>query len=104
MGRICEYTGTKIIFCDLRVPFMDNLYKPTVSGTRLDALIEPLDLMNLKPPLKLSTNQEVRNLSSCYLLRLEVLALILLLLMLSFCMTVTGTQKLTCRLRIVLIG
>ncbi|KAK7273203.1 hypothetical protein RIF29_14252 [Crotalaria pallida] len=36
--------GTKIIFCDLRVPFMDNLYKPTVSGTRLDALIEPLDL------------------------------------------------------------
>ncbi|KAK7256956.1 hypothetical protein RIF29_30579 [Crotalaria pallida] len=44
MDRICEYTGTKIIFCDLRVPFMDNLYKPTVSGSRLDVLIEPLDL------------------------------------------------------------
>ncbi|KAG4957674.1 hypothetical protein JHK85_044054 [Glycine max] len=44
MDRICEYTGTKIVFCDLRVPFMDNLYKPSVSGCRLDALIEPLDM------------------------------------------------------------
>ncbi|XP_019413254.1 PREDICTED: uncharacterized protein LOC109325381 isoform X1 [Lupinus angustifolius] len=44
MDRICEYTGTKIIFCDLRVPFIDNLYNPTVSGSRVDALIEPLDM------------------------------------------------------------
>lgn len=44
MERICEYTGTKIIFCDLRVPFIDNLYKPSVSGSRVDVLIEPLDM------------------------------------------------------------
>ncbi|KAL9298303.1 hypothetical protein ACSQ67_024199 [Phaseolus vulgaris] len=44
LDRICEYTGTKIVFCDLRVQFMDNLYKPSVSGYRLDALIEPLDM------------------------------------------------------------
>ncbi|CAJ2657323.1 unnamed protein product [Trifolium pratense] len=44
MERICEYTGTKIIFCDLRVPFVDNLYKPSVSGSRVDVLIEPLDM------------------------------------------------------------
>ncbi|MED6184987.1 Protein unc-13, variant 2 [Stylosanthes scabra] len=44
MDRICEYTGTKIIFWDLRVPFIENLYKPSVSGSRMDALIEPLDM------------------------------------------------------------
>ncbi|CAJ1978016.1 unnamed protein product [Sphenostylis stenocarpa] len=44
MDRICEYTGTKIVFCDLRAQFMDNLYKPNVSGYRLEALIEPLDM------------------------------------------------------------
>ncbi|XLR35960.1 hypothetical protein S83_063860 [Arachis hypogaea] len=44
MDRICEYAGTKIIFQDLRVPFIDNLYKPSVSASRMDALIEPLDM------------------------------------------------------------
>ncbi|QCD85658.1 Mammalian uncoordinated homology 13 [Vigna unguiculata] len=44
MDRICEYTGTKIVFCDLRVQFMDNLYKPSVSGYRLDAIMDPLDM------------------------------------------------------------
>lgn len=44
IDRICEYTGTKIVFCELREPFIDNLYKPSVSQTRLEALIEPLDL------------------------------------------------------------
>ncbi|KAE9592792.1 hypothetical protein Lalb_Chr19g0132961 [Lupinus albus] len=44
MDRICEYTGTKIIFCDLRIPFIDNLYKPTVSGSRVDVLIELVDM------------------------------------------------------------
>uniref|UniRef100_A0A803MLD0 Uncharacterized protein n=1 Tax=Chenopodium quinoa TaxID=63459 RepID=A0A803MLD0_CHEQI len=47
IDRICEYTGTKIIFCELREPFIDNLYKPSVSQTRLEALIEPLDLDGL---------------------------------------------------------
>lgn len=84
-------------------------------------------------PLKFSTNQEVRNLSSCCQPGLEVLALILPLLMLLSSMTVTGeyiskyhicsfsnvrllclsflmagsfitgTRKLTCRLRTALI-
>ncbi|XP_054815396.1 protein unc-13 homolog isoform X2 [Prosopis cineraria] len=44
MDRICEYTGTKIVFYDLRGPFIDNLYKPSVSGSRMEALIEPLDV------------------------------------------------------------
>ncbi|XP_048495641.1 protein unc-13 homolog isoform X1 [Beta vulgaris subsp. vulgaris] len=44
IDRICEYTGTKIIFWELREPFIDNLYKPSVSQSRLEALIEPLDL------------------------------------------------------------
>ncbi|KAF5735316.1 hypothetical protein HS088_TW15G00818 [Tripterygium wilfordii] len=44
IDRICEYTGTKIIFCDLRGPFIENLYKTNVSVSRLEALIEPLDV------------------------------------------------------------
>ncbi|GAB2282430.1 Protein unc-13 [Dionaea muscipula] len=44
IDKICTYTGTKIIFCDLRVPFIDNLYRPCVSQSRLEVLIEPLDM------------------------------------------------------------
>ncbi|XP_074280580.1 protein unc-13 homolog [Silene latifolia] len=44
IDRLCEYTGTKIIFWELREPFIDNLYKPSVSQSRLETLIEPLDL------------------------------------------------------------
>ncbi|XP_058079105.1 protein unc-13 homolog [Magnolia sinica] len=43
IDRICEFTGTKIIFWDLREPFIDNLYKNGVSQSRLEALIEALD-------------------------------------------------------------
>ncbi|KAG7948554.1 hypothetical protein I3843_13G013900 [Carya illinoinensis] len=43
IDRICEFTGTKIIFWDLRDQFIDNLYKPRVGLSRLEALIEPLD-------------------------------------------------------------
>ncbi|XP_023636309.1 uncharacterized protein LOC17883068 isoform X2 [Capsella rubella] len=43
LDRICEFTGTKIIFCDLREPFIENLYKPSVSQSRLEGLIELLD-------------------------------------------------------------
>lgn len=43
IDRICEFTGTKIIFWDLREPFIDNLYKPSVSQSRFEAVIEPLD-------------------------------------------------------------
>ncbi|OMO87254.1 hypothetical protein COLO4_20721 [Corchorus olitorius] len=44
IDRIREFTGTKIIFWDLREPFIENLYKPSVSQSRLEAVIEPLDL------------------------------------------------------------
>ncbi|KAJ9190542.1 hypothetical protein P3X46_001729 [Hevea brasiliensis] len=43
IDRICEFTGTKIIFWDLREPFIENLYRPSVSQSRLEALIEPID-------------------------------------------------------------
>lgn len=41
--RICEFTGTKFIFYDLRDPLIENLYKPSVSQSRLETLVEPLD-------------------------------------------------------------
>lgn len=44
MDRICEFTGTKIIFYDLKEPFIENLYKPAVPQSRLEAIIEPLDI------------------------------------------------------------
>ncbi|TQE10263.1 hypothetical protein C1H46_004102 [Malus baccata] len=43
IDRICEFTGTKIIFWDLREPIIDNLYKPSVSLSRFEAVYEPLD-------------------------------------------------------------
>ncbi|XP_031373592.1 protein unc-13 homolog isoform X2 [Punica granatum] len=43
IDRICEFTGTKIVFWDLRDPFIETLYKPSVSQSRLEALIELLD-------------------------------------------------------------
>ncbi|KAE9459740.1 hypothetical protein C3L33_08398, partial [Rhododendron williamsianum] len=44
IDRICEFTGTKIVFWDLREPFIDNLYKPSVPQSRMEGLIEPLDM------------------------------------------------------------
>ncbi|KAK9056013.1 hypothetical protein SSX86_027100 [Deinandra increscens subsp. villosa] len=44
IDRICEFTGTKIIFWDLREPLIENLYRPSVSESRLETLIEPLDV------------------------------------------------------------
>ncbi|KAJ0968899.1 hypothetical protein J5N97_021776 [Dioscorea zingiberensis] len=43
IDRICEFTGTKIIFWDLREPFIDNLYKHNVSQSRIDVLMESFD-------------------------------------------------------------
>ena len=39
------YAGTKIIFYDLKEPFIENLYKPAVPQSRLEAIIEPLDIV-----------------------------------------------------------
>lgn len=44
IDRICEFTGTKIVFWDLRESFIENLYKPSVSQSRLESLVEPLDV------------------------------------------------------------
>ncbi|GFP93431.1 hypothetical protein PHJA_001487500 [Phtheirospermum japonicum] len=45
IDQICEFTGTKTIFWDLREPFIDGLYKPSVAQSRLETLIEPLDMV-----------------------------------------------------------
>ncbi|KAK4410890.1 protein unc-13, partial [Sesamum angolense] len=45
IDQICEFTGTKTIFWDLREPFIDGLYKPSVAQSRLETLVEPLDLV-----------------------------------------------------------
>lgn len=39
------FVGMKVVFWDLREPFIDNLYRPNVSQSRLEALIEQLDLV-----------------------------------------------------------
>lgn len=43
---ICFLAGTKIIFWDLREPFIENLYRPSVSQSRLESLIEPIDMVS----------------------------------------------------------
>ncbi|KAL0380058.1 UNVERIFIED_CONTAM: protein unc-13 [Sesamum angustifolium] len=45
IDQICEFTGTKTIFWDLREPFINGLYKPSVAQSRLETLVEPLDLV-----------------------------------------------------------
>ncbi|XP_073269571.1 protein unc-13 homolog isoform X1 [Primulina huaijiensis] len=45
IDQICEFTGTKTIFWDLRERFIDGLYKPSVTQSRLETLIEPLDMV-----------------------------------------------------------
>ncbi|OVA19124.1 Protein of unknown function DUF810 [Macleaya cordata] len=45
IDRICEFTGTKIVFWDLREPFINSLYRPNVSQSRLEMLIDPLDMV-----------------------------------------------------------
>uniref|UniRef100_A0A0A9FQY6 CHR17 n=1 Tax=Arundo donax TaxID=35708 RepID=A0A0A9FQY6_ARUDO len=55
-------------------------------------------------PLKLSTNQEVRNSFSCFQPGQVALVSIWPLLMLWFSMTVIGIHKLICKLKTVHIG
>ncbi|XP_062193988.1 protein unc-13 homolog isoform X2 [Phragmites australis] len=45
IDRLCEFTGTKVIFWDLQQPFIDNLYKNGVSHARLDTIMEVFDLV-----------------------------------------------------------
>ncbi|KAG6537222.1 hypothetical protein ZIOFF_002308 [Zingiber officinale] len=43
IDKICEFSGTKVIFWDLREPYIINLYKNSVSQARLEALIDAFD-------------------------------------------------------------
>ncbi|XP_074565465.1 protein unc-13 homolog [Curcuma longa] len=43
IDKICEFSGTKVIFWDLREPYISNLYKNSVSQARLEALIDAFD-------------------------------------------------------------
>ncbi|GER28524.1 hypothetical protein STAS_04327 [Striga asiatica] len=45
IDQICEFTGTKTIFWDLREPFIDGLYKPSVPQSRFETLVDPLDMV-----------------------------------------------------------
>ncbi|THU43751.1 hypothetical protein C4D60_Mb02t00030 [Musa balbisiana] len=45
IDRICEFSGTKIIFWDLREPFIENLYKHNVPQARLEVLIDAFDVV-----------------------------------------------------------
>ncbi|PKA58486.1 hypothetical protein AXF42_Ash008773 [Apostasia shenzhenica] len=45
IDRLCEFTGIKVIFWDLREPFIYNLYKSSVSESRLDLLMESIDMV-----------------------------------------------------------
>eukprot|EP00249_Psilotum_nudum_P000098 c10358_g1_i1 orf=430-3825(+) len=43
IDRICEFTGTKIIFWDMKELFIDGLYKFSVSHSRIGNVINELD-------------------------------------------------------------
>lgn len=45
IDHMCEFTGTKTIFWDLREPFIEGLYKPSVTQSRLENVIDPLDMV-----------------------------------------------------------
>ncbi|KAG0517849.1 hypothetical protein BDA96_09G124700 [Sorghum bicolor] len=45
IDRLCEFTGTKVIFWDLQQPFIENLYRNGVAQARLDTITEVLDLV-----------------------------------------------------------
>lgn len=45
IDRLCEFTGTKVIFWDLQQPFIENLYRNNVNQARLDTIMEVLDLV-----------------------------------------------------------
>ncbi|KAJ1290442.1 hypothetical protein BS78_02G243600 [Paspalum vaginatum] len=45
IDRLCEFTGTKVIFWDLQQPFIENLYRNGVAQSRVEAIMEVLDLV-----------------------------------------------------------
>eukprot|EP01018_Ginkgo_biloba_P033708 Gb_29552 [translate_table: standard] len=45
LEKVCEFTGIKIIFCDMRESFIDGLYKGSVLSSRIENVINGLDLV-----------------------------------------------------------
>lgn len=45
VDRICEFLGMKVVFWDLREPFIDGLYKGGVAEARIDQVVGSLDLV-----------------------------------------------------------
>ncbi|XP_024542200.1 uncharacterized protein LOC9647607 [Selaginella moellendorffii] len=43
IDKICEFTGTKLIFWDMRDPFIDGLYKGGVTEARMEQVVNNLD-------------------------------------------------------------
>jgi hypothetical protein len=43
IDKICEFTGTKLIFWDMRTTFIDGLYSVSVSQARMDKVVSALD-------------------------------------------------------------
>jgi len=43
INKICDFTGVKIIFWDMRQPFLHGLYKGSVSQARVETVIRDLD-------------------------------------------------------------
>lgn len=41
--KICDLTGTRVVFWDLRDPFLFHLYRGTVEGARLDSILPHFD-------------------------------------------------------------
>ncbi|CAN6484914.1 unnamed protein product [Victoria cruziana] len=42
-NQICDFVGTKVVFWDLREPFLFNLYRGNVENARVEAVLERLD-------------------------------------------------------------
>eukprot|EP01018_Ginkgo_biloba_P012594 Gb_03723 [translate_table: standard] len=43
IDRMCDFTGTKIIFWDMRETFLDGLYRGSVSQARMEIIVHALD-------------------------------------------------------------
>lgn len=43
IDKICDFTGVKVVFWDLREPFLEGLYKGNVAAARMDQVVGLLD-------------------------------------------------------------
>ncbi|KAG0604223.1 hypothetical protein M758_10G154400 [Ceratodon purpureus] len=49
IDKICDFTGTKLIFWDMRDTFIDGLYKVSVSQARMQIVVDGLDPVSILP-------------------------------------------------------